>query len=70
MAANMGASMRKARTHELNMAAEHKGNEGEILNFPNFCVLSLKLRLFPALKLIKQCSNYIFIEQKMKEILF
>jgi len=60
--------MRKARKHELNMAAERKGNEGEILNFPNFLLLSLKLRL--TLKLIKQCSNYTFIEQKMKEILF
>ena len=37
MAANMAASMRKARKHGLNMAAERKGNEGEILNFPNFC---------------------------------
>jgi len=59
----MTASMRKARKHELNMAAEHKGNEGEML-------LSLKLQLSPALKSIKQCSNYIFIEQKRKEILF
>jgi len=37
MAANMAASMRKARKHGLNMAAERKGNEGAILNFPNFC---------------------------------
>ena len=37
MAANMTASMRNTRKHGLNMAAEHKENEGEILNFPNSC---------------------------------
>ena len=37
MAANTAASMRRKHNKRLKMAAEHKGNKGEIFYFPVFC---------------------------------